>query len=191
MTTLWRAFPWDRRAAAGAPFSPSFVPRSTGRGRFDLPPDRTSVLYLAESPEHAVAELLHPWRGRRIDDRHLVRAGHPLTLVPIEDGSDRRSLADLCDPAVLSALGIAPDQVASRHRAVTQPIARQIWDGGHTGLRWWSSFWGDWHTTVIFAARRARHGSGGALRFGEPEPLTRSHGALTNASRLLGIEVAG
>lgn len=62
-------------------------------------------------------------------------------------------IADLCDAGVLQRLGTAPDRVASRHRTVTQPIARTIWDAEYAGLRWWSRFWGDWHTTVLFTAR--------------------------------------
>jgi hypothetical protein len=56
--TLWRAFSWDVDAADGAPYSIRSVPpvdKQTG-GRFDN--DATAVLYLAEFPEHAVAEVL-------------------------------------------------------------------------------------------------------------------------------------
>jgi hypothetical protein len=188
---LWRVFPWDPAAKAGRPFSPSYLPAPTARGRFDLPARLASVVYLAETPEHAVAELLHPWRGRTIDRRHLERAGRRLAAIEVRAAVD--PLADLCDPGTLVRLGIAPDRVASRHRAVTQPIARVVWDAGHAGLRWWSRFWGDWHTTVVFVRRAADGGDGGGptpeLTFGEPEPLSPSSRAVVEAARSLGIEI--
>ena len=80
---LWRVFPWDTSAKSGARFSPSHVPPPTGRGRFDLPREISRVLYLAESPEHAVAEMIQPWRGQRIGAAHLARAMLPLALVRV------------------------------------------------------------------------------------------------------------
>jgi len=91
-----------------------------------------------------------------------------------------RELADLCDPTTLSSLGVAPDATASRHRETTQPIARAAWDAGRSGLRWWSSFWGDWHTVVLFVSR-TRAGT----RFGAPEILTLDHDAVAGAASLL------
>jgi hypothetical protein len=170
------------------------VPDPTGRGRFDLPARLSPVLYLAESPEHAVAEVLHSWRGRRIGARHLRRAGHVLASVHVRWASREAGVADLCDPDALAALAIPPDRIASRHRSVTQPIAQAVWDTGHAGLRWWSRFWGDWHTTVAFTARgpggRAPASQASQL-FDEPEPLTLESPALLEAARLLGIEVRG
>jgi hypothetical protein len=188
-TALWRVFPWDPAAAPGHPFSPSFAPEPTGRGRFDLPTRLSSVLYLAETPEHAVAELLHPWQGRAIDERHLRRGGRQLAAVPITPADSRGSVVDLCDPGVLLGLDLAPDRVASRLRAVTQPIARRVWDSGAPGLRWWSRFWGDWHTTVCFLARSPVGGATPALRFGTPEPLDLTAAAVVAAADLLGIEL--
>ena len=78
--TLWRVFPWDADAAAGDRFSPSYIPRPTGRGRFDLPQALSPVLYTSESAEHAVSEMLHPWRGRTLEAFHLTRANLPLAL---------------------------------------------------------------------------------------------------------------
>jgi hypothetical protein len=186
--------PWDTGARSGERFSPSYVPAPTGRGRFDLPARLSRSLYLAESPEHAVAELLHPWRGRRIDERHLLRAGRALALVEIrrevpewESSDEPPGIADLCDPGTLDDLEARPDGVASHHRSVTQPIARAVWDAGASGLRWWSRFWGDWHTTVLFTERAHRDST--ALSFGGPETLSLGSPALLEAARLLGMEV--
>jgi hypothetical protein len=176
-------FPWDAAAPPGTRFSPSHVPEPTGRGRFDLPRDLSPVLYLAETPSHAVGELLQPWRGRYLQPAHLTRAGFPLALVEVSvPAASVRELADLCDPASLATTGTPPDATASRSREVTQPFARRTWDAGHHGLRWWSSFWGDWHTVVLFTARLSV-----GLRFGDPEVLTVDHPAVKEAARWLGM----
>jgi hypothetical protein len=184
VTSYWRAFPWDRQAARGTPLSPSYVPRPTGRGRFDLPLDRSRVLYVAESPEHAVAESLQPWRNRPLRDAHLVRAGRALALVRVELPADGiTTLLDLCDPRALVAIRTGPDAVASRRRHRTQPIALTAWDAGHAGLRWWSVFGGDWHGVVLFADRLLP-----SLSFRDPEPLTPDHPAVRLAAARLGME---
>ena len=141
------------------------------------------MLYVAETPDHAVGELLQPWRGRRLEPSHLTRAGLPLAIVELNVPSgSARKLADLCDASRLAATVTRPDATASRARGITQPIARAAWEAGHHGLRWWSSFWGDWHTTVLFTARIA-----GDLRFGDPEVLTADHPAVAEAASLLGM----
>jgi hypothetical protein len=67
------------------------------------------VLYLAESPEHAVAERIQPFRGQPLDAADLRAAGHALALVRVELPQGLATgLADLCDPDVLSRLGIRP-----------------------------------------------------------------------------------
>ncbi len=181
MPTLWRVFPWDPGASEGARFSAFFIPAPTGRGRFDLPRDLSPVLYLAESPDHAVAELLQPWRGRRLEPHHLERAGRPLAAAGVEVPSTAW-LFDLCDPAGLLELAVGPDVTASRLRERTQPIARSVWDRGAAGLRWWSSFWGDWHTVVLFTARL-----GSGLTFSPPEVLRPDSPPVVRAATLLGM----
>jgi hypothetical protein len=133
-----------------------------------------------------VGEIIQPWRGQRIGHPHLVRAGFRLALVEVTFHRKVQSnLFDLCDPSILEDGDIGPDRIASRHRHVTQPLARQIWDAGAVGLRWWSTFWGDWHTTVLFTARTEGH-----LDFGDPAPLTPNHPAVQRAAGLLGIRIS-
>jgi hypothetical protein len=60
---LWRVFPWDPAAAEGDRFSAGFVPGGQGRNRFDLPGQPRGVIYLAESEEHAVAEMIQAYRN--------------------------------------------------------------------------------------------------------------------------------
>ncbi|MGH7447712.1 MAG: RES family NAD+ phosphorylase [Longimicrobiales bacterium] len=182
----WRVFPWDSEAAPDDPFSPAWVPPSQGQGRFDLPGTPGGVIYMAESPEHAVAEMIQHYRGQTLDSADLRVAGRPLAIARITIG-DRvmAEVADLCDPAVLSRLGIRPDETASSNRLTTQRIAAQLHAGGHTGLRWWSALTGDWHTLVLFRDRMQNQ-----LRFGQSEALSLSHAAVIEAARALGIAIA-
>jgi RES domain len=181
----WRVFPWDAAAAAGEKFSPSFVPRPTGLGRFDLPVDLSPVRYLAESPEHAVAEALQPWRNSRLSPYHLELDGRRLALVQVTIvHALTTAIVDLCDPRVLGPLATRPDLVASRHRDVTQSIARRVWEAGRPGLRWWSCFSGDWHTTVLFTGRASS-----GTRFSRPEHLEMDSPALQDAAGALGMKL--
>lgn len=167
-------------------FSPSFVPRTTGRGRFDLPVDHSAVLYAAESADHAIAEALQPWRNRTLRGAHLVRSGHPLAVVEVQVDEDRAAaLMDLCDPRVLVEHGFAPDRVASRERRHTQPIAASSWEVGRPGLRWWSAFWGDWHGVVLFTARLET-----GLRYGPSKVLSLDDADVRSAADALGMEIA-
>ena len=180
--TLWRVFPWDRDAAEGPRFSPSWVRETQGQGRFDLPAVPGGVLYLAETPEHAVAEAIQHYRGQRLDAADIIVAGHSLALVAVTaPRATRKEVVDLCNPAVLMEHGIRPDQTASGDRRITQRIAASIHAGGHVGLRWWSALLGDWHTVVFFRDRA------GELAFGMPEPLSLQHGPVREAMRALGI----
>ena len=181
MPELWRVFPWDARSREGDLFSPSYVPATTGRGRFDLPRDLSPVLYLAESEEHAISELLQPWRGYRLTPAQLERAGRPLAVSRVSVSGSAR-LLDLCDPETLTDLGVGADVTASRVRERTQPIARSVWERGGHGLRWWSSFSGDWHTVVLFTRRLANQ-----MTFSEPVPLTLDRAAVVRAASLLGM----
>jgi hypothetical protein len=180
---LWRVFPWDPEASEGDPFSATYMPAMQVRGRFDLPGVPGGVLYLAESPEHAVAEMIQHYRGQVLDSADLRAGGHALALLGLRIAQPfRGDVVDLCDPRVLVRLGIRPDQTASRDRATTQRIAAMIHAAGHAGLRWWSALAGDWHTVVLFRDRLRT-----PLDADAPEPLTLEHPAVREAARALGI----
>lgn len=154
---LWRVFPWDRRAAPGHPYSAmSVAPREKqGGGRFDLP-ELTSVLYLAETPEHGYAEFLQDFRTQILTRAHLKRNQRPLAHVSVDVPLVVfHSLPDLADPETLQRYDIRPDilSLPRPHRRTTQAIAHRIWDDSRAGLRWWSAFHGEWHTTVLFMER--------------------------------------
>jgi hypothetical protein len=182
---LYRVFPWDAAASAGEPFSPEFVPAQQGSGRFDLPDGL--VLYLGESPEHAVAEVLQGFRGRAFRSGMLRRFDHPLAVVEIRLPDDvANQLVNLDDPAQLVRLALRPSDVASDDRRRTTAIASAIHDQGATGLRWWSKLSGDWHTVVLFPARVPV----AQLTHGAPEVLSADHPAVLHACRHLGISLS-
>jgi hypothetical protein len=179
----WRVFPWDPDAAEGESFSVGWVPRSQGQGRFDRPGVPGGVIYLAESPVHAVAEMIQHYRGQRLNAPDLRMSGHALALARVEIPEPFGArLADLCHPAILLELRIRPDETASASRRITQPIAARVHTAGYVGLRWWSALRGEWHTLVLFRDRLGR-----ALRLHEPETLTLSHPVVLDAARELGM----
>lgn len=178
---LWRVFPFDRTAADGTPYSVHSVApghKQTG-GRFDL--GRESVLYLAETPAHAVAEVLRRFTGSPLTPALLRLSRYPLALVEVGLPSglaDR--LVDLSDPEVLARLGIRPDTLAlpASERRRTQEVARALHSRGFPGFRWWSAIHGGWHSTILFVDRVPLD----TLEFGRPEILTVDHPAVHEAA---------
>ncbi len=183
--SLWRVFPWDSTASPGHRFSVSYVFPRQFSGRFDLG-GTPSVLYLAESPVHAVAEKIQRYRGQTLESSDLREYGRPLALVEVTLAAAALSaLADLSDPAQLLRLECRPDQLMSRDVTRTQAVSRRIHEQGLTGFRLWSALSGDWHTVVLFGDRAGESGLG----FGEPVELTLSHPAVVEAARALAIGV--
>lgn len=110
-----------------------------------------TVLYLAETPEHAIAEKLQVYRGQTVGDAELHEFGHRLTLARITpEGGVDLDVPDLCRPETLAERGIQPDELAAASRSTTRAIAERLWRGGASGLRWWSALRGEWHTVVLF-----------------------------------------
>jgi hypothetical protein len=182
---LYRVFPWDAEAAPGEPFSPEFIPAQQGSGRFDLADE--PVLYLGETAEHPVAEVLQAFRGRAFQPGMLRRFGHPLALVEIGlPDAVAAQLINLDDPAQLTRFGLRPSDVASDDRRRTTAIASMVHESGATGLRWWSRLSGDWHAVVLFLGRVPVS----RLSLGAPEPLTTAHPAVQHACRHLGISLS-
>jgi len=157
-------------------------------GRFDLH-DRPPVRYLAETTEHAVGELLAPFRGTKFQSGYLRQAGHALALVEVTLAASLVArLADLTDPATLAYLKLGPDELAHHDRTWTQAIARRLHDepveaGYIAGFRWWSALTGAWHTLVVFTDRERR----GEVRFGSPRFLTPTDPEVVTAREMLGI----
>jgi hypothetical protein len=159
-------------------------------GRFDLQ-DRPPVRYLAESPEHAIGEVLSPFRGTDFRPAYLHQFGRRLALVAVTLAPalvDR--IPDCTDPAVLGALGLRPDELAHHDRTVTQGIARRLHargaaSGDPAGLRWWSALTGAWHTIVVFTDRERA----GEVTFGAPRALGGTDAEVIRALGVLGIRV--
>ncbi|MGQ0816302.1 MAG: RES family NAD+ phosphorylase [Gemmatimonadota bacterium] len=184
--TLWRVFPFDPAAREGEPFSAGFLPpaMTQGSGRFDLPDSGVAVMYLAESPEHAVAELMQGFRGAVLETEDLTRYGKRLALVSVVIARPRRAaIFDLCSAPNLAAEAISPDNTAARTRATTQAIAGQLYSAGYAGLRWWSTFFGEWHTVVLFRNRLRRSD----LTFGTATALDLDNAHVIEAANALGI----
>lgn len=193
---LWRAFPWDREAPEGGPFSIRSVapPHMQNYGRFDLH-GRPSVLYLAQTPAHALAEVLRGLKRNPADpDRYrvtsgdLTGAGNPRALVPVRlppDLADR--VPDFGRGEVLERFGVRADELCSRERRVTQAAARRIYQHPDEvpGFFWWSAFHGDWHAMLLFLDRAPLD----RLRFGEPRIVTMADPAVREAAEALGLEV--
>jgi hypothetical protein len=160
------------------------VPPVQGSGRFDL--GASLVLYLAESPAHAVGEVMQAFRGCLVGATHLRRFGKALAVVEVKLPREVPGrLADLTDPAILSSLGIRPDALASRDVQRTQSISRSLFRAGYPGFRWWSSLMGDWHTVVLFLDRVPVSD----LSFGKPQALSLAHPAMQSAASLLGFRL--
>jgi hypothetical protein len=143
------------------------------------------VLYLAERPEHAVAEKLQDLRNQSLEDSDLIEHGHRLALFEATLGEEAfAGVADLCDPDTLAGLRIAPDDVAAATRRTTQAISVGLHADGYTGLRWWSAFRGEWHTLVLFLDRLAAFPA-----WSGPEPLTPAHDVLRQAAESLSVQL--
>lgn len=182
MTPLYRVFPWEPTSQPGMAFAPDYIPQHQGSGRFDL--RDSAVWYLAESPEHAVAEVLQGFRGGRFQRGMLNRFGHTLALASIDLPDDVAAhIANLDDPKVLLDHGFAPSTVASDDRARTQAVAESLFASNACGLRWWSRLTGDWHSVVLFLQRAAPS----TLVISTPVALTPEHLAVAQACRFLAI----
>jgi hypothetical protein len=164
-------------------------------GRFDL--GDTPTLYLAmEDPAHALAEVLQSLRGKRqLRAAHLRRKarGKPRTFHPLAvaeawvDAGVYDALPDLGEPRNLVRLGIRPDDLSSRERAVTQRISRKLHDEhGLPGFRWWSAFSGDWHVALLFQDRV----NAAAIQYGTPDPLHLAHPVVLAAAEELTMAIA-
>ncbi|MGH7528435.1 MAG: RES family NAD+ phosphorylase [Gemmatimonadales bacterium] len=182
---LWRIFPWDRAAPAGEPYSASFVPGGQVSGRFDLG-GRPPVLYLAESPTHAVGEKIQRYRGQVLEQSELREFGRPLALSEVSlTLSDPSVIADLCDPSELLRFRCRPDELMSREVARTQAVSRRLYDAGLAGFRLWSALSGDWHSSILYLDRVEP----GSMAFSAPYELELTTPAVQEAAQLLAISI--
>jgi hypothetical protein len=148
---LYRCFAWNQRAQPDAQDGPLWFPRIfQGDGRHDNP-ELYGCLYLSASALSTVVEQLARFRTQRLTPALLRRRALPLAVAELEL-SDRSTLIDLDDPAVLRRHGLRPSRVATRRRDITQALARRFHDAGTgiLGLRWWSTYEALWPNVTIF-----------------------------------------
>lgn len=194
---LWRAFPWDRTAPDGAPFSLRSVAPGFRQnyGRFDQH-GNPSVLYLAQTPAHALAEVLRGLKGHPDDPeaRHRIVPDdlrtplYPRAVVSVRlPAAVADAVPDFARGEVLARYGVRADELCSRERRVTQAAARRIYEHPDEvpGFFWWSALHGDWHVVLLFLDRVGM----GALEFGIPEVLAMDHPAVAEAAEVLGLDV--
>ena len=181
---VYRCFAWNDRAAPADPDGPLWFPRLfQGEGRHDNP-DLYGCLYLAERAVSSVIEQLARFRGQRLSPPLLRRRGLPLALAALAL-DDRAELVDLDDPVVLRRERLRPSRVATRHRDVTQPQARAIFERRRTaaGLRWWSTYEALWGNVTVFDRGAA------ALRVQSVHPLTIGDPAVAEAADFFALRV--
>lgn len=142
-------------------------------------------MYASRQGQSAVAEAIQAFRGRVLTDARLRRmSGRPLALAAFRDDVLER-IVDLDDPAELLARGLRPSAVATRNRAVTHAVAREIFQEGAQGIGWWSTLEASWANVTLFAERVAD-----LLELnGEPETLTVRHPSIRDAAEVLGIRL--
>lgn len=148
---LYRCFAWNERARPNDPDGPLWFPRQfQGDGRHDNP-DLYGCLYVADAAISCVVEQLARFRTQRLIPSLLRRRGFPLAVAELEL-DERAELVDLDEPRVLVRERLRPSQVATRHREVTQPQARALYEAheASAGLRWWSSFEALWANVTLF-----------------------------------------
>jgi hypothetical protein len=171
---LHRCFAWDERVRHDGPDGPLWFPRLfQGDGRHDNP-DLYGCLYLSSAPLSPVVEQLARFRGQRLSAALLGRRGLPLALAELELG-EGAELLDLDDPVVLRRERLRPSLVATRHRDVTQPQARTLYERHPraSGMRWWSIYEAQWINVTVFdrAAPLLRVRSVRALTIDDPAVL--------------------
>jgi len=180
--TLWRVFPWEPGAAAGEPFSPTYINPCQKDGRYDLN-GHPLILNLADSPAHAIAEQIQERHGRSLRAGDLTESGRPLAIVRVSIEKGWKAIPDLSLPRALNRFSCRPDQLMSHDSKCSQRLSRRLHRRGVPGFRVWSALSGDWHCTVLFMDRADKL----SLTFGRPRRLTFRSRGVAQAARVLDI----
>jgi hypothetical protein len=174
---LYRCFAWNERARKDGMDGPLWFPRPyQGEGRHDNP-DLYGCLYLADRAVSCVVEQLARFRGQHLTASLLRRRELPLALATLEldDGAE---VVDLDNPTVLRKERLRPSVVATRHRTLTQPQARALYEShpAAAALRWWSTYESLWANVTLFDRGSI------ALRLQEVHALTLEDPAVGEAA---------
>ena len=169
---LFRCFAWNDSAGERDEDGPLWYPRIyQGEGRHDNP-DLYGCLYLSATAVSTVVEQLARFRGQRLLPSLLTRRGLPLALAELElEGT--AAILDLDDPAVLRRERLRPSSVATRHRDVTRPQARVLYERhpDAAGVRWWSIYEALWANVTLFDRAAPRLGTRSVRALGINDPL--------------------
>lgn len=173
---VFRVFPWRRKARAGEPGHPLYVPPLQGRGRIDNPGEY-AVLYVSDSAAGSVAERLGGFATWNEDVINAV--GPPGTMLAIARIEvDIATVLDLDDARALLERDLRPSDIATGDRSDTQTWGlRMFQEARWAGVRWWSRFEARWGAMGIWDPSR--------LRSAEVEPLHISHPAFVEAGTTL------
>jgi hypothetical protein len=181
---LYRCFAWNEGARSSDPDGPLWFPRPfQGEGRHDNP-DLYGCLYLADRSLSCVVEQLARFRGQQLASPLLRRRGLPLALAELELGP-ARGVIDLDDPIVLRRERLQPSVVATRHRTITQPQARALYErhADIAGLRWWSTYESLWANVTVFDRAQKQ------LRVRWVRALTVQDPAVAAAADFVGLRI--
>ncbi len=142
---LYRVLPWVEKARVGQPGHPLYVPDRQVAGRLDNPA-RYSVLYIADTPEAAIAEAFGSfsiWSPALLKGPPTL-PGAIIALIEYLV-SDDEPILNLDEGQALVDWELRPSRVVTRDRAVTQAWALRIYQSGRfAGIRWWSYYNPEW-----------------------------------------------
>lgn len=183
---LYRVFSWDGESTGRRAGGPLFVARERqGPGRHDAPA-RYGAWYCAREAVSAVAEAIQFFRGSALTSADLRRAGGLRKALVKLQLDDDAVLVDLDEPRELVARKLRPSAVATRRRAMTQPLAVVIFEEGAAGFSWWSTLDADWTNVTLFHQRAVKQ-----VRVAEPpQPLTTTMPEVLAAADHLGVRIS-
>lgn len=182
---LFRVIHWDGHSLGRTGAGPLFVPRRhQGAGRHDAP-ELYGAWYCTTDPVSAIAERIQPLRGQTVTDDDFKRMGHlSLALVTFRLHASVE-LVDLDDPSELVKRQLRPSVVATRRRAVTQQMARDIFSEGAIGFTWWSTLMAEWTNVTLFYERVIRQ----VVVAEPPRPLSVKMSEVRQAADDLGVRI--
>jgi hypothetical protein len=141
-------------------------------------------LYASKHAVSAIAERLQEFRGQTIVNNDLYQGELPLSLVSFEL-TENVPLLDLVQASELSTWGIDPLQVATKDRAISQRLARMLYEKGIPGFLWWSSLEPSWTNASLFESRAASN-----ILVERPiKPLTTTMPELIEAAKKIGVQL--
>jgi hypothetical protein len=183
---VYRIFTESAGAHPGEPGHHSYIPHMQTTGRWDNA-NEYGLIYLAQSPEGAVAEVfgeLPQWGPTMFDVPHL---GGRRALATFSMPDDLPIL-DLDDAQTLVEQHLRPTQVVIRNPAFTQTFALRAFrehtaagERRYAGIRWWSFWRPQWAVLALWV----QPGEPYPLQLQGIDQLTLDHAAVRDAAKAL------